>query len=455
MTTDNPLNTPVTAEGAPSEPEQPEKAVTFSFGIILVRTKRLLNFLDKLAKYKIFSDLGWVYLVITFVSGAIMLWLMLYQTWIITTGSLVFRCAVGAATPAQCHASNITYVSGPSPQTYLLLPGINPVIPILYGIIGIVVAVVVHEGTHGVIARSFKMAVKSTGLVFFLIVPIGAFVEIDEKVMQNAKFRQTGRVLAGGPGSNIIVALVALALLLLLLGGLAPVQYNGVDIGGVVQGSPAYNLYTAHEITPGDLIVAVNGTIVHSVNDLHDYMLRTLPNETLVVSIDHGGKVSNYNITLAANKINSTTTIGLIGVTQAESNSDLLNIRGNYTSAFFRQPLYYLIVPGISSQADSVVPFSNDLHTLYTSSTLGSLWYPVALTLFWIWFINVNLAFFNAIPLYPLDGGQAMLNFFSHFGRKGVENRAKLLTTIISIAMLIIILTYLFLPRLLGVITFP
>ena len=37
-----------------------------------------------------------------------MLWLMLYQTYIVLTGSLAFRCAIGAATAAQCHASGNT-----------------------------------------------------------------------------------------------------------------------------------------------------------------------------------------------------------------------------------------------------------------------------------------------------------------------------------------------------------
>ncbi|MGI0091615.1 MAG: site-2 protease family protein [Nitrososphaerales archaeon] len=110
-------------------------------------------------------------------------------------------------------------------------------------------------------------------------------------------------------------------------------------------------------------------------------------------------------------------------------------------------------MPGIFSQANSIVPFSNQLAGLYSSPFLGSAWYPLALTLFWIWFINVNLAFFNAIPLYPLDGGQALLNFFSHFGRKGIESRAKLLTTVVSLAMFVLILSFLFLPRILGAIS--
>ena len=163
------------------------------------------------------------------------------------------------------------------------------------------------------------MAVKSTGLVFFLIVPIGAFVEIDEKVIQKAKFRQSGRVMAGGPGSNILVALLALALLLLLVGGLVPAQFNGVNIGGVV--SPKPRVQPLHESRDSTrrLIVAVNGTAVHSVSQLLTYMAGTHPNESLTLSISHNGHISNYTMILGKNRINNTTTVGLIGVTQSKA----------------------------------------------------------------------------------------------------------------------------------------
>lgn len=441
---------------APTEEneQKEEKSVTFTFGLVMIRTRRLLSILDKLAKYRIFAWMGWAFLGITVASGAFMLWLMLDQDYIVLTSSIPLRCAVGAATAAQCHAFGVVQNTGPPLQAYLLLPGLNPYIPILYGIVGIVVAVVIHEGTHGVLARSFKLPVKSTGVLLALIIPIGAFVEIDEKLIQKSRFRESGRIMAGGPGSNIIVALISLALLLLLVVSLVPAQFNGVYIGGVLSPSPAYNLYQNHQIQPGDLIVAVNGTTVHSVSELSSYMSHTKPNQTLILSVDHNNQLKNYTIMLGANKINSTITTGLIGVYQTESNSDLQNIKNNYANSFFSKPLLYLIVPGILSQADQVVPFSNALQGLYTSPTLGGYWYPVALTLFWIWFINVNLAFFNAIPLYPLDGGQALLNFFSHFGKKSVELRAKALTTVISLVMFAIILSFLFLPRILSLIPY-
>ncbi len=441
--------------GADKKPEE-EGTFSFSWGILMVRTRKLLKILDDLARFRIFSDLGWVFIGITMVAAAIMIWLMLDEDYIILTGSLTFRCAVGAATASQCHAIGTNVTAAPSLQSYLLLPGLNPFIPIVYGLIGIIVAVVIHEGTHGVIARRLKLAVKSTGLVFLLIVPIGAFVEIDEKEIQKTRFRDTGRVMAGGPGSNIIVALVALGLLLLLVGGLVPAQFNGVQVQQIVtatatQPSPAYQLFQEHHLEAGDIIVAINGTAIDNLDNLTNYLNNTRAGEMVILSIEQAGHVNNYSIVLAPYPQSvENTTKGFIGISEPFDSGSLKSVKDTYASSFFKDPILYLVVPGIIPEANSLVPFSNQLAGLYSSPQLGAAWIPISLTLFWIWFININLAFFNAIPLYPLDGGQALLNFFSHFGRKGVELRARKLTTIVSVLMLILILSFLFLPRILG-----
>ncbi|MHB1907285.1 MAG: site-2 protease family protein [Nitrososphaerales archaeon] len=434
----------------PSEkPEEEPKSVTFSWGIVMVRTKRLLSILDKLANYRIFSDIGWVFIAITIAAGAFMVWLMLDETWLVLSSSLAFRCAIGAAPVSQCHAQGFTSGNQPALTSYLLLPGVNPYIPLVYGLIGIIVAVVVHEGTHGVIARRLKLPVKSTGLLFLLFVPIGAFVEIDEKLIQKSRARDSGRIMAGGPGSNVIVAGIALVLLVLLLGGLVPL-FTGVLVTQYSSSSPAFALHNQGHLQYGDFITSVNGTAVNSEQSLSNFMSKTKPNETLLLTINHQGQYNTYPIILATNPSN--TSIGFIGVTVSPNN--LSSIRDTYATAYAHNAFLYLIVPGIIPQAETVVPFSSTLHAYYNSPLLGAAWFPVALTLFWIFFININLAFFNAIPLYPLDGGQALYNWFGHFGKKWVEARAKLLTTICSLVMLALILTFLFLPRILAFIPY-
>ena len=71
------------------------------------------------------------------------------------------------------------------PQGALLIPGLNPFLPIAYGWVAIFVGIVVHELSHGVIARNLDIPVKSAGLLFLVVLPIGAFVEVDDQKMDN------------------------------------------------------------------------------------------------------------------------------------------------------------------------------------------------------------------------------------------------------------------------------
>jgi membrane-associated protease RseP (regulator of RpoE activity) len=73
----------------------------------------------------------------------------------------------------------------PTLTMMLGIPGINPVIPIVYGIVGLVVAIIVHEFAHGILTRVGKMKIKSLGLIL-LVVPMGAFVEPDEEQISKA-----------------------------------------------------------------------------------------------------------------------------------------------------------------------------------------------------------------------------------------------------------------------------
>ena len=182
----------------------------------------------------------------------IMLWLMLYQTYILLTGSLASRCSIRRCHGRAVLVSGNSLVAPPSLQTYLLLPGINPVIPIVYGIIGIVIAVVVHEGTHGVIPK--ECASRWLSVHWVSIFPNCPHMRVCEEMTRypKAKFRQSGRVMAGGPGEQHSRRASCVSLAIASDRWTMSLQFNGVNIGGVVSPSPAFNLYTNHEIAPGD-----------------------------------------------------------------------------------------------------------------------------------------------------------------------------------------------------------
>lgn len=92
-----------------------------------------------------------------------------------------------------------------SVKEVLVLPGINPYVPFVYGIIALVVAVVFHEFAHGILARVGGFDVKSLGILF-IIIPVGAFMEPDEEQVSKGSRLKRMRMFTSGPIMNFILA---------------------------------------------------------------------------------------------------------------------------------------------------------------------------------------------------------------------------------------------------------
>jgi membrane-associated protease RseP (regulator of RpoE activity) len=78
------------------------------------------------------------------------------------------------------------------------------------------VLLVAHELSHAFLARIHKIRLDSAGVVFFGILPFGAFVEPDEKELQGLEDWKANQVLAAGSAMNMIVAVIAFTILLAL-----------------------------------------------------------------------------------------------------------------------------------------------------------------------------------------------------------------------------------------------
>ena len=90
-------------------------------------------------------------------------------------------------------------------------------VPFIYWIISVVFIMLVHEFSHGMLARAHNVRIKSTGFAFLgAIIPTipGAFVEIDEKRLAGkSRFAQLS-VFAAGPFANIAFGLLFWAVFL-------------------------------------------------------------------------------------------------------------------------------------------------------------------------------------------------------------------------------------------------
>ncbi len=151
----------------------------------------------------------------------------------------------------------------PSPALIVGIPGINPVIPVGYGILGLAVAMVAHEFAHGIMTRRGKMDIKSLGLLF-LVFPVGAFVEPDEKQLEATTRSKRSKVFAAGPASNLILAVITLSLFSgVMMSAVEPV-HDGALVVGVVTGSPA----EIAGLSPYSVIESIDGEPIESRGDL-------------------------------------------------------------------------------------------------------------------------------------------------------------------------------------------
>jgi membrane-associated protease RseP (regulator of RpoE activity) len=115
----------------------------------------------------------------------------------------------------------------------------------------------------------------------------------------------------------------------------------------------------------------------------------------------------------------------------------------NYLNFAPQSLVLYMIPP---AWVPGFVPFS-DVLTPFYESWLGPQWAVYANVLFWIWFVNVNVAIFNALPIYPMDGGR-MFNIALKkvIRQKNSEKIVKAITAVVTAILVIVLILTIVLP---------
>jgi len=403
-------------ENEKQQTKQPR--IELNFPMLIVRTKRFSVVFDKLGSLRTSRYFSWIGLVLVpFVVG-----IALY---------LIVNSLIGLL--SNPGVGQVARELGPG--AILLLPGINPMLPIGYGWIAIVCAIAIHEGAHGVIARNVGLNVKSSGLLFFLFVPIGAFVDVDEEQIKKAKPRASLKVMAAGVGGNIILAAVCLLGVLVLVGGLTPVIDGGVYINDVTKGMPAQTA----GLLPNDVLVSIDNVKINSTVDLRAILDNKTSGDTMHVTVARGERwVYQFSTTVNLTVSENRTIMGIM-------TSDLMtrDRLSNYQTFSLDKLPMYLVPPTL---APGLTPFSDSLAPFYTH-WMGPQWQIIANGLFWLWFVNFNLAIFNALPIYPLDGGRIFnITLKRVAGRRMSEKAIYVVTLATTVACVILVVLVAIVP---------
>ena len=226
---------------------------------LMIKTKKGKRFIEKVGKHRFWKYYGDCGIALSFIIMLLVFLLLLWQAYMVLS---------------------IPASQAPSPMEAIGIPGINPVIPVGYGIVALVIAIVFHEFSHGFEVVFHKLKILSLGILLF-IVPIGAFVEPDEKELMKTKRRHRMRVFAAGPTTNIILAVILLLLMMAMMGAVTA-KYPGIYVASDFEENPNFQ-----SLPTGAIILEIDGKEIKNYEDFLN--LSFLPGEKLSAKIYYNG----------------------------------------------------------------------------------------------------------------------------------------------------------------------
>lgn len=332
---------------------------------------------------------------------------------------------------------------GVGPQSNLLIPGLNPYLPIVEGWIALVITIIVHEAGHGIVARVYGVKVESTGIVLFLGIPIGAFVNIEREELNRISIKQKSSILTAGPMTNIILAGISLFFIFLITSTLIVTSPIDSTITGLIITSVNSNsLAESIGLTQGTIIQKVNDNTIQTPSELNTNLNDNLGNTIVLSIVTENGERMVKQATLPIEREPGK---GILGVTISPV-SNPQEVLDRYNSMFYTSPLGLLAPPTF---VQGMVPYSNFMADKYTSPIFGEFYTIPANLFFWLWFINFNVAIFNALPIGPLDGGQlynSLIDKRTQHKKGIIKHSSKILTY----SMVVVVILVIGLPYLLG-----
>ena len=350
-----------------------KKKVEFNYGIVIRRMYSGRKALDSIVKkhkrmFKFLGDAGVFFAVVTAIVGVGLL--LVYP--------LIFQTkSFGLVLPT---VSTFRY------------PGPIISVPVWYWLIAVFIIMACHETMHAIMSRLAGISIKNYGLMFLLVLPIGAFVDPDMKRVAKLKLMPKLRIYAAGSFGNFIVGIIMILLFLSTRWVTAQsVEFAGIKFDSTAEGSPAHAVGLSGEI------YRIDNASINSIQDLRNFLVETEPGET----------------------VNILTTEGEFQLTVVESP--------------YAENMSYLGVEDVTDVYKySTGPYvGKDVPDLLVNSLLS--WFSL---LMWVSVLSLGVAIVNLLPMKPLDGGY----IFEELAKERFGKSAKRLTKIVTISTALLLI---------------
>lgn len=338
-----------------------------------------------------------------------------------------------------------TYIKFPQITKMIKAPPIAPVIPYFpklfglesffppfyftYFILALAIVAIVHEFSHGIYMRLFKMKIKSTGFVFLGPI-LGAFVEEDRKQLEKKKNFEQMSVLAAGTFANTVFAALFFGMLVLFFSlSFVPAgyQYAGyaqtiIPVGAISGMKNISNNFTQISVGNQTFLMDENMMMQLNPNNSAEYYL--VYNDAPAIRSGLKGIITQID------DIKITDQEALSNFLAGKNPGDVIKIKTliinsstnekiskEFILTLGKNPLNnsrsYVGIGSQSGEPNGIIgKFLSFLTSFRKSSTYYDTKWDGELVIFiynffwWVCVINILVALFNMLPLGILDGGR-------------------------------------------------
>ncbi len=347
--------------------------------IFLYRTQFGIKLMEKIGSKarKTVKFLGYLGVVVGFIGMAVTFALIMFSTYKLLIGES--KVAASPVLPG------------------LPIAGTGLVFPLVTGWIVLFIIILIHEFSHGVVARAHNIKVKNSGIAFFGPI-LGAFVEPDEKGLSKRKDIVQHSVFAAGAFSNFLTVALVIILSYLIIN--PSNNLLTAPAGVVIYSQPGLPAESAG-IKNGSIVTQIDGQNVETMDDFRNAMQGIGPGKRIsVITSDN-----RYQLTASSNPDDPEQ--GYLGVWIIKEERNLRN----------DTPLNRILMKVL----------------LWFKEMFG-----------WLAFLSLNIGLINLLPVFITDGAR-MLKIFMDKIIKDKEKSISIWAAINWISVLSL-LTLIFLP---------